>query len=334
MAAAGAAPFVHEPVLAQEVLRYLAPRPGGIYVDATVGGGGHAALILSQGGPGTRLIGLDRDPAALAASQDRLQTWAPNVALRRGNFAQLEALVAPVLEAWGVSGVDGVLFDLGVSSPQLDNPQRGFTYRADAPLDMRMDPTQGPTAADLVNRLSAAELRRILWEYGEERWAPRIAAFIEDRRRRAPILTTGELEDVVKAAIPARARRAGGHPARRTFQALRIAVNGELEALTLALPQAVRLLRPGGRLVVISFHSLEDRLVKRTLAALAGGAADRETWPHGASGGLLRLLTRKPVVPTEDEVARNSRARSAKLRAAERIGANPAGAEEAPEPDR
>ncbi|HEX6989574.1 MAG TPA: 16S rRNA (cytosine(1402)-N(4))-methyltransferase RsmH [Bacillota bacterium] len=309
---------LHEPVLVGEVLHYLAPRPGGIYVDGTVGAGGHSDAILEAVDGRCRLIGIDRDPEALAAARRVLARWGEAVQLAHANYAGFEA----VLDDLGIGTVDGFLLDLGVSSLQLDRPERGFSYQQDAPLDMRMDQTGGPTAADLLNRLDAGELTRILREYGEERWAARIAAFIVDARQRDRIATTAQLEAVIKAAIPAAARRRGGHPARRTFQALRIAVNDELGALSRVIEPAARRLAAGGRLVIISFHSLEDRIVKRWFQRLSRGCA----CPPGAEcrcGGerILEVLTRRPVKAAEHEVRRNPRARSAKLRAARRIAA-------------
>nr|WP_242822457.1 16S rRNA (cytosine(1402)-N(4))-methyltransferase RsmH [Thermaerobacter marianensis] len=293
------------PVLLREVVAYLAPRPGGRYVDGTVGAGGHAAAVLAAAGGEAELLGIDRDPAALALAARRLAPFGARVRLVHGNFRGLEQH----LEDAGWDAVDGILLDLGVSSMQLDDPSRGFSYQEEGPLDMRMDPSQPVTAADLVNTAGRDQLARWIAEYGEERWAGRIADFIVAARRRRPITTTTQLVEIIKAAIPARARRRGGHPARRTFQALRIAVNGELDGLEEFLQQAARRLRPGGRMVVIAFHSLEDRAVKRAFRALAapdGGAAP------------FRLLTRRPVTPGEEEAQANPRSRSAKLRAIER----------------
>jgi 16S rRNA (cytosine1402-N4)-methyltransferase len=282
----------HEPVLVGEVVRFLGDAD--VVLDATVGAGGHASALL-EAGVG-RVVGLDRDPDALAASRDRL----PKERFRgvQGRFADL----AERAEGAGVRTAGGILFDLGVSSLHLDHAERGFSYRADGPLDMRMD-QEGPTAAHVVNTYSEDELARILRDYGEERFAGRVARAIVRARRRAPLRTTRELAAVVAAAVPR--RRGGPHPARRTFQAIRIEVNRELEELAASLPQAVRLLDPGGRLVVIAYHSLEDRIAKRFLR-------DEEE---------LEVLTRKPVRPTADEVSRNPRARSARLRAAERRAA-------------
>lgn len=299
----------HVPVLLDQVLTYLAPRRGGRYVDGTVGAGGHAAAILEAAGDAGELLGIDRDPQALALAAARLEPYKERVRLVRGNFRDLDRHLA----AAGWDAVDGILLDLGVSSMQLDDPARGFSYQVEAPLDMRMDPGQPVTAADLVNNASRDQLARWMAEYGEERWAGRIADFIVAARQRRPITTTTQLVEVIKDAIPARARRRGGHPARRTFQALRIAVNGELEGLEAFLQGAAQRLRPGGRLVVISFHSLEDRAVKGAFRALAAGDED-----GSGDGAPFRILTRRPVTPGGEEARRNPRARSAKLRALER----------------
>lgn len=296
--------FQHTPVLLAEVIAALAPRPGGRYLDATVGGGGHALAVLQAAQPGGVLLGIDADPAALAATAERLAEagLSQQAVLRHGSFADLAALAAEA----GFTAVDGILFDLGVSSYQLDTPERGFSFAADGPLDMRLDPTQGPTAADLVNRLSERELAGIIFQYGEEHAARRIARAIVERRRSQPFQSTADLAAVVARAVGGRHGRI--HPATRTFQALRIAVNHELDRLAAALPQAVALLALGGKLAVISFHSLEDRIVKQFLRAEAAGEAPR-----------LAIITKKPVVASDTEVAANPRARSAKLRVAVRI---------------
>ena len=314
--------FAHIPVLLDEVIQALRVTPGGRYIDGTVGGGGHARRILELTAPDGRLLGIDRDPRALAAAGEALGEFGARVDLRHGNFSELDRLARSA----GYFPADGVLLDLGVSSPQLDEPERGFSYQQDAPLDMRMDPGSGPRARDLVNELSEAELARVIGEYGEERWASRIAAFIARRRGEAPIETTGELVEVIKAAVPAGARRSGPHPARRTFQALRIATNDELGALREGLRAAVAALAPGGRLVVISFHSLEDRIVKQSFAALARGCTCPPEAPVCTCGQRpsLRLVGRKPVQASAREAERNPRARSAKLRAAERLGSGAA----------
>ena len=292
----------HLPVLVEEVLFLLRPRRGGWVVDATVGMGGHAEALLEYGA-GTRLLGIDGDPESLARARLRLSRFGARVVLCQGNFRRLEALARSA----GVTEAETVLFDLGVSSYQLEATGRGFSFQTEAPLDMRMDPSQGPTAVELLQHLSEAELARILLEYGEEPHARRIARAIVSRRKRAPLKTTQDLVQVVKAAVPRRAWPRRSHVATRTFQALRIAVNDELRALAEALPQAARLLAPGGRLGVISFHSGEDRVVKRTFNALATG-------PYA-------LLLPTPVKPSRDEVQANPRARSARLRILERVEA-------------
>jgi len=307
----------HVPVMPEEVMRLLQPAPGQIIVDGTVGGGGHARLIARAIAPGGRLIAVDRDAQTLRRARDALAEFGASVTFVHDDFRNLRRILADL----GVAGVHGVLFDLGVSSFQLEESERGFTYRFDAPLDMRMDPSrQTVTAADLVNTLPAEELVRILREYGEERWAARIARHIVARRKVEPFATTGQLVEAVKEAIPAAARRTGPHPARRTFQALRIAVNDELGALQEGLRAAVDALLPGGRIVVISFHSLEDRIVKQTFSELARGCECPPDLPVCRCGKqpLLRILTRRPLTPGPQELEQNPRARSAKLRAAER----------------
>lgn len=310
--------FGHTPVMVKEVVELLAVKPDGIYVDCTIGGGGHAEAILKSLGPSGRLVGLDRDPEALAAAEKRLGND-PRVTLVRADFRHLAATLAGLT----IHEVDGILYDLGVSSYQLDTPARGFTYWEDVPLDMRMDPEAPVTAADLVNNLSVWELAKIIAEYGEERWASRIAEFIVKEREHRPITTTGQLVEVIKKAIPAGARRLGPHPARRTFQALRIAVNQELDALKESLGQALKLLRPGGRLVVLSYHSLEDRIVKEFIREAAATCVCPPDAPvcRCDKKPLLRLLTKKPRTPTGEELGRNPRSRSARLRAAEKLAA-------------
>jgi 16S rRNA (cytosine1402-N4)-methyltransferase len=308
----------HVPVLLARTLELLAPAvsaPGAVVVDATLGMGGHSAALLAQFSD-LRLIGLDRDRQALEVAGRRLAPYADRTTLVHTVYDRL----ADVLARAGARRVQGVLFDLGVSSLQLDEPERGFAYAQDAPLDMRMDQSRGVTAAEVVNTYEPARLARVLREYGEERFARRIADAIARERARAPFTGTARLADLVRSSIPAATRRTGGHPAKRTFQALRIEVNGELHALEVALPAAVDALALGGRIVVLSYHSLEDRLVKRTLAA---GAAS--TAPPGLPVELpehaptLRLLTRGAEEPGPAEVAANPRAASARLRAAERI---------------
>lgn len=301
--------------MSREVLQFLQPRPGGVYVDATLGAGGHAAQILAMMEGRGLLIGIDQDAAALALAEERLAAHRDRVRFVHANFAQLPAVRAQT----GVERVDGVLFDLGISSMQVDTPERGFSYNAPAPLDMRMDRRNPTTAAEIVNRWSEAALREIIAGYGEERWAGRIARAIVEARERAPLRTTDELAAVIAAAVPRSKKRDGMHPARRTFQALRIAVNRELQALEAALEPAAEWLNPGGVLVVISYHSLEDRLVKQTFQRLSRGCV----CPQGAicecrGRTLLEVLTKKPVTPMAEEVEQNRRARSAKLRAARR----------------
>ena len=322
----------HQPVMTDRVAELLRPRPGGTYLDATLGLGGHSERLLEASAPDGRVVGLDRDPAALALARQRLAWAGDRLQPVAASFADLAAVAARL----GIGAVDGVLYDLGVSSLQLDEAGRGFSYRADAPLDMRMDPTGGTTAAEVLATYPRADLARILREYGEERFAGRIARFLDEARRRAPITTTGQLAELVKAAVPAAARRTGPHPARRAFQALRIEVNRELDALRASLPQAIDLLAPGGRLVVLSYHSLEDRIVKQALADAAGrpveaspfrgsrheppGPPDRlPVEGPGAGPATVEVLTRRPERPSQAEVAANPRAESAKLRAAEKL---------------
>ncbi|HVB37386.1 MAG TPA: 16S rRNA (cytosine(1402)-N(4))-methyltransferase RsmH [Vicinamibacterales bacterium] len=292
-------PF-HEPVLTAEVLDYLAPGRGGVFVDCTVGLGGHARALLQAGA--SRLIGCDRDSDALAVAADRLAPWRDRVELVHADYRDLEA----VLDARGVDAVDGVLADLGVSSLQFEGAGRGFSFQRDEPLDMRMDRSGGDTVADRLRDVEESELADVIFQYGEERFSRRIARAIVDARRRAPIDTTGELAAIVRRAVPRRGFTRID-PATRTFQALRIWVNGELDGLDRFLEAAARRLRTGARLAVISFHSLEDRIVKHTFRALER---------HGTAG--VRVLTKKPVTPGDEEVAANPRARSAKLRAIER----------------
>ncbi|MGE5591863.1 MAG: 16S rRNA (cytosine(1402)-N(4))-methyltransferase RsmH [Bacillota bacterium] len=308
--------FHHLPVLLDDVLEGLRPYTGGRYVDCTVGGGGHSRAILAASSPSGRLLGLDQDPAALQAAGETLNAFGRRVTLRKANFRRL---LDTAREA-GFDQADGVLFDIGVSSPQLDEGERGFSFHQDAPLDMRMDPDGPVTARDLVNELEVPDLTRILQDYGEERWARRIAEFIVRNR---PLETTGQLVEVIKAAIPAAARRSGPHPARRTFQALRIAVNDELGALEEGLGQALELVRPGGRVAVITFHSLEDRIVKQAMQDWARGCICPPDLPICVCGRKprARLVTRKPVSAGEEEVSRNPRSRSAKLRVAEKLAA-------------
>jgi 16S rRNA (cytosine1402-N4)-methyltransferase len=305
----------HVPVLVERVVELLLPpvADGGTIVDATLGRAGHARALLDAAGAAA-LVGIDRDPAAVEASRSRLRAYGPRARVVRGDFEDL----TPLLERLGIEKVRGVLFDLGVSSPQLDNPARGFGYRATGPLDMRMDPTQPVSALQVVNEYGQRELEGVIRRFGEERFARRIARAIVGAR---PIETTDRLADVVREAFPAPARRTGGHPARRTFQALRIEVNGELDALGSGLHDALRVLEPGGRVAVISYHSLEDRITKQFFAREARGCDCPPDVPVCACDARaeLRVLTRRPVRPAPDEIAANPRARAAKLRAAERL---------------
>ena len=309
--------YTHKPVLLDACIQALNIRPDGIYVDGTLGRAGHSMEIARRLTTG-RLICIDRDQAAIDAARVRLAPWLDRVTLVRSNFSEL----GEILSGAGVSGADGMLFDLGVSSPQLDDASRGFSYMQDAPLDMRMDTAAPLTAYEVVNTWSQEELRRILYEYGEERYAPAIAKAIVRARETAPVQTTLELVEVIKSAMPPAALREKQHPAKRSFQAIRIAVNGELDALPPMLRAAVDGLNPGGRLAVITFHSLEDRIVKRTLADLARGCTCPPDFPVCVCGKKprVRLLNRKPITAGSAELADNPRARSAKLRTAEKCG--------------
>ena len=309
--------YGHRPVLLDECLEALAIKPGGVYLDGTLGRAGHSLAILRRL-EGGRLIGIDRDQSAIDAARERLADFADRVTLVHGNFQDL----GDILRDLGVRRVDGMLFDLGVSSPQLDEPERGFSYMHDAPLDMRMDTSASLDAAQVVNTWSYEELRRILYEYGEERFAPQIARAIVRRREEGPIAATGELVELIRSAMPAAALREKQHPAKRTFQAIRIAVNGELEALPPMLEAAAEALSPGGRLAVITFHSLEDRIVKQTMRTLATGCTCPPEFPVCVCGKKpkLRLLSRRPTAAGPEELQENPRSRSAKLRWAERTG--------------
>jgi 16S rRNA (cytosine1402-N4)-methyltransferase len=310
----------HTPVMVGRVVQLLGPaltEPGAVLVDGTLGLGGHAAALL-EAAPQALLVGIDRDPEALALAADRLARYAGRVRLVQAVHDQVPAVLASL----GLPAVQGVLLDLGVSSLQLDEARRGFAYSVDAPLDMRMDPTSGPTAADVLNEYPARELARVLREYGEERYARRIAQAIVAERSREPFSTSSRLVALVRDQVPAPSRRTGGHPAKRTFQALRIEVNGELRTLAAALPAALDALAVAGRMVVLAYHSLEDRLVKHALAAGA-----RSTTPPDlpvelpGHGPVLRLLTRGAERCDDEELATNPRAASARLRAAERVRA-------------
>ena len=307
--------YTHKPVLLAPCIEALRIRPDGVYVDGTLGRAGHSIEIARRLTTG-RLICIDRDMAAIDAAKERLAPYLDRVTLVHSNFSELGG----VLREAGVAGADGMLFDLGVSSPQLDDGARGFSYMQDAPLDMRMDTSAPLTAYEVVNTWSGEELRRILWEYGEERYAPAIARAIVRARETAPVATTLELVEIIKSAMPPAALREKQHPAKRSFQAIRIAVNGELDALPPMLQSAVDGLNPGGRLAVITFHSLEDRIVKQTLRDLAKGCTCPPEFPVCVCGNKpkIRLVTRKPIVADGTELADNPRARSAKLRVAEK----------------
>lgn len=307
--------YGHKPVLLAECLDALAIRPDGVYVDGTLGRAGHSLEILRRLKNGL-LIGIDRDMTAIEAAKERLTEFGDRFIPVHANFST----VGSVLQGLGIDKVDGLLFDLGVSSPQLDEAERGFSYMQDAPLDMRMDSGADLTAREVVNTWSGEELRRILYEYGEERYAPQIARAILRRREERPIERTGELVDVIRSAMPPAALREKQHPAKRSFQAIRIAVNGELDELPPMLASATEHMKPGGRLAVITFHSLEDRIVKQTMRQLATGCTCPPEFPVCVCGKQpkLKLVTRKPVLSGEAELRENPRARSAKLRVAER----------------
>jgi 16S rRNA (cytosine1402-N4)-methyltransferase len=309
--------FRHVPVMANEVLRYLEPHGGGIYLDGTLGGGGHARLILEASTPDGRLVGLDRDAAALAAAQANLAAFGERAILRQGNYADL----AVHLDGLGIGPVDGILLDLGVSSHQLDTPARGFSFREDGPLDMRMNPGEGASAAEVVAEADVDELKRIFREYGEERWAGKIAREIVSIRSRQPIVTTFQLAELVSRVVPGGRVPQRIHPATRVFQALRIHVNGELDSLRKGLDVGWRRLKVGGRMVVISFHSLEDRMVKQAFRTLATGCICPPRLAVCACGQqpTVRVMTRKAVRAEEQEVKHNPRARSAVLRAMEKL---------------
>ena len=308
--------FHHVSVLLDECLEGLDIKPEGIYVDGTLGGAGHSSQIAKRLTTG-RLIGIDRDPVALKAAGERLAPFGDRVTLVHSNFCE----IAQVLRDLNIDGVDGILLDLGVSSPQLDDGSRGFSYMADAPLDMRMNSEDMLSAHDVVNTWSFEELKRILYDYGEERYAPRIASAICSRREVKPIETTLELVDIIRGAMPAAALREKQHPAKRSFQAIRIAVNDELGSVEKVMRDAVPCLNPGGRLAVITFHSLEDRIVKNAMAEASRGCTCPPSFPVCVCGKkpLVKLISRKPILSGEMELERNPRARSAKLRICEKI---------------
>jgi len=310
--------YTHKPVLLRECLEALEIRPDGTYLDGTLGRAGHSSEILSRLGPGGRLIGLDRDDAAIKAARERLRADEDDrVTLVHANFQDLGAVLAEL----GRPAVDGMLFDLGVSSPQLDEAQRGFSYMQDAPLDMRMDGSASLSAHDVVNTWPEDRLKQILYDYGEERYAPRIAAAIVRARQERPVETTLELVEIIRSAMPAAALREKQHPAKRSFQAIRIAVNDELGAVQTMMDTAPDKLRPGGRLAVISFHSLEDRIVKNGIRRREDGCTCPRDFPVCTCGFVqtLRSVSRKPILPSPEEQAANPRARSAKLRVAEHV---------------
>lgn len=314
--------YRHIPVLLTECLEYLNLQTHYTFVDATLGGAGHSLEVAKRIGSDSRLIGIDQDPVARAAATERLMALPdkirPKIDVLAGNFGDLDSLL---LEAC-VPSIDGILFDLGVSSVQIDTPSRGFSFKEDAPLDMRMDPSKHTlNAAEIINTYNAADLTRIIRQYSDEKWASRIADFIVKSREEVPITTSGQLVEIIKAAIPASARRANGHPAKRTFQALRIEVNSELDVLRRGLEAAIRWLAPGGRIVVISYHSLEDRIVKDIFKQYSQGCTCPPDLPVCVCGNkpVLKVVTKKPILPTAEEIERNPRSRSAKLRVATRL---------------
>ena len=308
--------FHHVSVLLKECIDGLNIKPDGIYVDGTLGGAGHSSQIVKRLTTG-RLIGIDRDPVALKAAGERLAPYGDRVTLVHSNFCE----IAQVLNDLNIDGVDGILLDLGVSSPQLDDAERGFSYMNDAPLDMRMNGEDALSAYEVVNTWSYEELRRILFDYGEERYAPRIADAICRRREEKPIRTTLELVDIIRSAMPAAALREKQHPAKRSFQAIRIAVNDELGSVETVMRDAIPCLNPGGRLAIITFHSLEDRIVKNGMAEAAKGCTCPPSFPVCVCGKKpkVKLISRKPIVSGDEELERNPRARSAKLRICEKL---------------
>ncbi len=308
--------FHHISVLLQECLDGLDIKPDGIYVDGTLGGAGHSSQIVQRLTTG-RLIGIDRDPVALAAAGERLKPWADRVTLVHSNFCE----IAQVLKDLDIDGVDGILLDLGVSSPQLDDGERGFSYMVDAPLDMRMNSEDTLDAYQVVNTWSQEELRRILYNYGEERYAPQIAGAICRKRELSPIRTTLELVDVIRGAMPPAALREKQHPAKRSFQAIRIAVNDELGSVEKVMADAIPLLKPEGRLAVITFHSLEDRIVKNGMAEAARGCTCPPSFPVCVCGNKpkVALVNRKPITASQEELEVNPRSRSAKLRVCRKL---------------
>jgi len=313
--------FSHLPVLAAEVIELLAPRPGGVYLDGTLGGGGHSELILERIGSEGLLIGIDRDLAALTAAQSRLSRFGDCFRAVQGSFGDL----AEILAGQGISAIDGLLLDLGVSSHQLDTADRGFSFRMDGPLDMRMNSQGGATAADLLQELSVEELEQIIKEYGEERWARKVAQRIDQARQEEPIVSTLQLAELVSRTIPRRFQEDRIHPATRTFQALRMAVNRELEQAEQGVRAGISLLRTGGRIAVITFHSLEDRLVKHLYREAATGCICPPKIPYCVCSKRpeIKVLTSRPVSAGQAELEQNPRARSAKLRVAEKLAVEP-----------
>lgn len=309
--------FEHKSVLLEETIESLKVKPDGIYVDGTLGGGGHAFEVCRRLGEEGRLIGIDQDADAIRAASLRLAPFQEKVTVIRDNYEN----IAGVLAGMGIQSVDGIYLDLGVSSYQLDTVGRGFTYREDAPLDMRMDQRNSRTAADIVNTYGELELYRIIRDYGEDRFAKNIAKHIVRARQEKPFETTGELIEVIRAAIPAKVRATGGHPAKRTFQALRIELNHELEVLNRSIDTMIELLKPGGRLCIITFHSLEDRIVKTRFRANENPCTCPPEFPVCMCGKKSRgtVVTRRPIVPTEEEIEANKRAKSSKLRVFERV---------------
>ena len=343
------ADFKHTPVLLNPVIEGLNIKPDGIYLDGTLGRAGHAREILKRLNQDGKLIGVDRDPEAIRAAREILKPWEAQVILKRGNFADLDAILRQVycdldlnldldlniknnLNNFNLNlknsddnknkrGLDGMLFDLGVSSPQLDDPARGFSYARNAPLDMRMDPAQDFNARDLINNWNESDLKRIFYQYGEERYANLIAREIIKYREKKNIETTGELADIIKSSMPSKALREKQHPAKRVFQAIRIAVNGELDALEPMIKSAVKNLKPGGRLAIITFHSLEDKIIKNLMRDFSKGCTCPPDFPVCVCGKkpVFKIITRKPITPDELELQNNPRARSAKLRIAEKL---------------
>ena len=308
--------FSHYSVLLNECMSGLDIKPDGIYVDGTAGGAGHSAEIAKRL-DGGRLIAIDQDETAVAVATQRLNALQKNTTVVRSNFCE----IAAVCKELGVNGIDGVLLDLGVSSYQLDTAERGFSYSADAPLDMRMDNRKTLSAYEVVNTYSEQALKKILFDYGEERFAPQIAAAIVRERNKKPIESTAELSDIVKYAIPSAAREGGHHPAKRSFQAIRIEVNAELDVIEPAIRDAVAMLNKGGRIAIITFHSLEDRIVKQTFASLAAGCTCPKEFPICVCGNKpkVKVITKKPILPSSRELEENPRSRSAKLRIAQKI---------------